>query len=169
MPGDQQDVLVGRIAGAYGIKGWVRVRSFTDPEDNILSYSPWRLRQGEREISCEVSEGRAQGKGLVVRFAEVADRTAAEALSGMDVLVDRSRLPEAGEGRFYWADLEGLEARDLEGRVLGRVDQVLATGANDVLVIQGDTRLLIPFLYGQTVRSVDLDDGSLVIDWRPED
>lgn len=161
--------MLGRIAGAHGIRGWVRVRSFTDPKDNLLSYSPWRLRRGDEEFSCEVSEGRAQAKGLVVRLAGVADRTAAEKLAGMDVLVDRSRLPEIDEGSFYWADLEGLEVRDGEGRVLGTVDHIFATGANDVLVVSGDRRYLVPFLYGQTVRSVDLDDGCVVIDWSPED
>lgn len=169
MDRQQRDwVIVGRVEGAYGIKGWVRVRSFTDPPANILDYHPWQLRlqQGAREY--ERLETRQHGKGYVARLAGVADRDAAAALAGVEIEVPRDCLGPTGEGEYYWSDLLGLAVVTAAGQHLGQVENMMATGANDVMVVAGDRRHLIPFVHGSVVRAVDLDAGEIRVDWDPD-
>jgi len=163
-------LAVGRVAGPYGVKGWVRVTSYTDPPANVFAYAPWLLRDaaGHRsEQQLELLEYKVHGKGWIVKLDGIADRDAAEKLKGLEIVIDRSRLPEPGEGQYYWADLIGLEASDQAGRLLGKVDHMLETGAADVMVIVGETgqRCLVPFVNGITVTEVDLDAGSIRVDW----
>lgn len=120
-------------------------------------------------------ESKAHGKGWVARLEGVEDRNAAEALRGLEIVVDRSLLPEPGEGQYYWTDLAGLLVENQDGRVLGRIDHLLETGSADVMVIVSDAasggrqeRCLIPFVMGQTVTEVDLDAGRLLVDWRED-
>lgn len=162
---DKDRVVLGGIAGAYGIKGWVKLRSYTQPQDNILDYAPWWVGSGDRRREMRPLEARAHGKGLVVRLEGVDDRDAAQALNGEPVSVPRDALPALSDGEYYWADLIGLEVLDLDGRSFGRVSQLMETGANDVLVVRGDRERLIPFLVDQVVKDVDLEAGELVVDW----
>ncbi len=171
----QHLVVVGRVCGAFGVRGWLRVRSYTRPAENILAYSPWYLR---REASDEAANGadeahrvvagEARADGVVAQIDGVADRDAAAALAGARVMVPRSSFPAVGAREFYWADLEGLEVRTAKGALLGRVQGLLETGANDVMVVQGERRRLIPFILDATVREVRLDEGVVVVDWEPE-
>ncbi len=166
--GQEGLVRLGRIAGAYGIRGWMRVHSHTDPRENILDYSPWLLLLeggGQREFA--LVEGRRHGKSVVVRLAGVEDRDAALALIGAEIAVDRTLLPPAGEGEYYWSDLMGLEVVTPAGVKLGRVHHLMETGANDVLVVRGERERLIPFI-DQVVLEVDLDAGFIQADWDPE-
>jgi 16S rRNA processing protein RimM len=172
MGGAKASMLVGRIGGAYGIKGWVRVKSFTDPQDSIFAYAPWQLHRpldGKLQRMGELLEGKPHGKGLIVRLEGVTDRDEAESLRGLEIRVDRARLPRLEAGQFYWSDLEGLKVQDQNGNELGCVDHLLDTGANDVLVIQGKDRHLIPFVYGDTVTAVDLDAGCITVVWEADD
>ncbi|MGB5734238.1 MAG: ribosome maturation factor RimM [Thiohalocapsa sp.] len=157
-------VVLGRVGGLYGVRGWVRVISETDPLENILTYSPW-LMSGKAH---EVAEGRRHGKGLVVRFAGCDDRDQAAGLVGREISVRRDQLPPARPDEFYWADLEGLDVETLEGVSLGRVSHLFDTGANDVLVVRGDRERLLPFVWGDIVRDVDLESGKIKVDWDPE-
>ncbi len=109
-----------------------------------------------------------KGKTLVARFAGIDDRETAAALVGQDLSVDRDRLPETAEDEYYWADLTGLEVVNREGIVLGRVHNLLSTGANDVLVVRGDRERLVPFVQGQYVLEVDLEAGRILVDWSPD-
>ncbi len=164
-------IPVGRIAGPYGIKGWVRVTSFTDPQQNVFAYAPWVLRdaQGKRPTrTVGVLDNKSHGKGWVAKLDGVPDRNAAEALKGLEIAVARGCLPEPDEGHYYWTDLEGLQVCNRDGEKLGRVDRMLETGSADVMVIEGDGavgRRLVPFIMHQTVIAVDLDAGSIKIDW----
>lgn len=164
-------VLVGRIVGLYGVQGWVKLESWTEPRTQIFRYQPWLLDMapGDTREIAGIS-GRAQGKGLVAHLPGVDDRDAAAALIGRDIWVDRECLPPPGEGEYYWVDLEGLEVIDTSGRVLGKVSHLFATGANDVVVVDGvDGReRLIPFVQGVYVHAVDLAGERMVVDWDPE-
>ena len=162
-----REVLVGRIAGVYGVKGWVRVKSFTDPLDNIIHYAPWRLRSDSDNRVLGVAESRPHGKGLVARLESINDRDAAAEVAGMDIFVARETLAEPAEGQYYWHDLEGLEVSTLDGTVLGTVMDMIETGANDVLVVAGTRRHLVPFIQRDIVRSVDLEAGKIIVDWDP--
>ena len=167
--GDERFVTLGRISGAHGIQGWVKVRSDTSPRDNIVNYSPWYLlRNGQRE-KWKVKAGRLQGKGVVAKLQDCNDRDLAESLIGADITVPRSMLPEITEvGEYYWADLVGLKVLTVDGVDLGRIDRLFETGSNDVIVVQGDRERLVPYIWEQVVRDVDLEAGIMRVDWDPE-
>ena len=167
--GEPRFVTLGRVSGAHGVQGWVRVQSDTDPRENIVGYSPWHLlRAGRREI-WEVNAGQRQGKAVIAKLAGCNDRTTAETLVGAEITIPRAQLPSTQEpGEHYWADLIGLRVVTTDGVDLGRVDRLFETGANDVLVVQGERERLVPYIWGQVVREVDLDAGQMRVDWDPE-
>ena len=168
-PAPEKRVLLGRIHGAFGVRGELKLESFTDPLRGILRYQPWVLRDArgvERELSG--ARGRETAKGIVATIPGVDDRDAAEALRGTEVWVPRSALPPPAEGEYYWVDLEGLRVMNIEGADLGTVSHLFATGANDVLVAEGGLpprERMIPFLLPDVVRSVDFDAGVVTVDW----
>ena len=159
-------LVLGRISGVYGVRGWVKVYSDTDPLDNILTYRPWYL--GGTHRLCTVAEGRRHGKGLVVRIEGCDDRDRAAELVGQEIAVTRDQLPPPKADEFYWADLEGLDVETLDGVSLGRIDHLFATAANDVLVVKGDRERLLPFVWGQVIREVDFESGRMLVDWDPD-
>lgn len=168
-------VVVGKVAGVYGLRGWVKVLSYTEPKQNILSYSPWLLRLARGWCGMDVAEGRVHGKGIVARLAACEDRDAAALLVGADIAVLRGTLPKTEAGTYYWTDLIGLRVVTLQGVELGTVQRLFETGANDVLVVVApDARggkpreRLIPFIEGDVVREVDLEDEVLRVEWDPE-
>lgn len=161
----ERRVVVGKITGVYGVKGWVKIRSFTDPEENILAYVPWRLDSAQPGPEIRVLDGRLHGGGLVAQLEGVADRDQAATLVGRHISVPRARLPELGEGEYYQTDLLGMNVVNLEGLEFGRVEQIMETGANDVLVVLGDRERLIPFTPGQAVREVNLAEQRILVDW----
>lgn len=164
----EQHINVGKISGVFGVKGWVKVFAFTDPRENILSYSPWLLKKGGETKAVDVVDGQLHGKAVIARLAGVDDRDQALLLTGWDVLISRSQLPKARKGEYYWNELIGLDVETNQGVSLGVVDSLLETGANDVLVVQGGRDRAIPFLQGQTILSIDLDAGKIIVDWDPE-
>jgi 16S rRNA processing protein RimM len=163
-------VLVGRIVGLYGVQGWLKIESWTEPRMRIFDYQPWQLDTAPDAVSqIKGVKGRPQGKGLVAYLPEVDDRDKAALLVGKDIYVARELLPPPGKNEYYWVDLEGLEVVTTEGVELGRVSHLFATGANDVVVVKDATReRLVPFIQGSYVRSVDLSGGRMVVDWDPE-
>lgn len=165
----QQYIVVGEISGVFGIKGWVKVYSFTEPRENILNYSPWVLRKGSELKSVEVLDGGLQGKAVVASLSGITDRDMAASLGGYEIVIDSALLPKPEEGEYYWRDLIGLKVETEQGVALGVVDYLLETGANDVLVVkEGDKERLIPFLQGQFVKSINLATGLMIVDWDPE-
>ncbi len=161
-------ILMGRITGALGVHGWMKLHSYARPLDAIFEYRPWQIRHRSVESTMKVVEWRAQGRGLVFRTPSSEDRNTAESMAGAEVWIARSSLPAAAPGEYYWADLEGLAVATVEGVDLGVVDHLVATGANDVLVVQGERQRLIPFVTGQFVVSIDLAARRIVVDWDPE-
>ncbi|MCP5130666.1 MAG: ribosome maturation factor RimM [Pseudomonadales bacterium] len=182
-PATEDMVVVGRITGCYGIKGWVKIHSYTDPGENFLRFGEWMLRRRDAVEPISFDDGRTQGKGLVAHIAGVDDRTVAESYSGLEVLVKADSLPKLEAGEYYWSQLQGLQVwcRDStregsdEEVLLGRVDYLIETGANDVLVVKpstgsvDDRERLIPYLPGDVVSSVDLDRGVIEVNWFIED
>lgn len=169
MSGSEKFVLLGKVVGVHGVRGELKLESYTEPRTQIFRYMPWRMRSAAGETVVEGGRGRAQGKGIVAELPGVTDRDAAAALVGTEIWVARSALPKAKPGEYYWADLEGLEVVTVEGRALGRVSHLIATGSNDVLVVRDAEReRLIPFLPGRFVTAVDLDGGLITVDWDPE-
>lgn len=169
---DTEYVIVGKITGPYGIRGWVRVYSFTDPVSNILNYKPWYIKRAEQSNSdwkkVDLIEGKPHGKGIVVNLETVSDRNQAELMHGYDIAVLKSQIPEAEEGEYYWRDLIGLRVLTLDDVDLGKVDSLMETGANDVLVVKGDRERLIPFVMDEHIKQIDLDAGVVRVDWDPD-
>lgn len=163
-------ILLGRVAGAFGIRGEAKLESWTEPRSAIFRYQPWILRDArgnEREISGV--RGKESGKHVVATFPDVADRDAIEAMRGTEIYVPRSALPPPSEGEYYWVDLEGLKVVTVDGVSLGTVSHLFATGANDVLVARDDAReRMIPFVQPQYVTSVDFEAGVVTVDWDPD-
>lgn len=164
----QRRVILGKVGGLYGVRGWVKLWSFTDPVENLLDYADLEIGRGGGWESVRLVEGRRQGEALVARFEGCSDRDQAAALVGAELAVSRDRLPAAGRGEFYWVDLVGLSVVTTEGVELGTVDHMMATGANDVMVVRGERERLLPFVTGQFVSEVDLEGGRIVVDWDPD-
>lgn len=162
-------VVLGRVSGLYGVKGWVRVFSYTEPAEALLDYPEWLVGSAYGWAPRKLAEGRKHGKALVARIDGFEDRDAAAELVGLDIAVNREDMPAAAEGEYYWADLEGLEVRHRDGRILGRVARMLATGAHDVMVVQeeGEARreILVPFVPDAFILRVDLAEGVIDVDW----
>ncbi len=159
-------ILMGRIHGAFGVRGELKLESFSEPPEAIFRYLPLTLRtaQGvEREL--EGARGRTTTKGIVMRLPEVEDRDAAEALRGAEIYVPRSALPPPSPGEYYWVDLEGLRVVNTDGTDFGVVSHLFSTGANDVLVARGERERMIPFLQPDYIVSVDFDAGCITVDW----
>ncbi|GAB2189386.1 ribosome maturation factor RimM [Sessilibacter sp. MAH2] len=180
-------VPVGRIAGAFGIKGWVKILSDTEPRENIFQYTPWWLktRHGVKVFECD--EFQNHGKGLIAHIKGVDDRDAAELLAGVEIAIDREQLSPLEDGEYYWSQLMGLrvithvnaEAGDadsgsLQSVDLGVVKKLIETGSNDVLVVMPDAQSfddrerLLPYLPGQFILEINLDAGTILVDWDPD-
>lgn len=162
-------ITVGRLHGAFGVRGEVKLESFTDPLRAVAKYQPWILRNARGvERTCEGVRVREGGKGLIATMPGIENKDAADALRGVDVLVPRSALPPPAAGEYYWVDLEGLRVVNVEGADFGTVSHLFSTGANDVLVAQGERERMIPFVQPDFIRSVDFDAGVVTVDWDAE-
>lgn len=158
---------MGRIAAPFGVRGWVKVHPYTERSASLLEYPRWWLGRPDRaaawqEATVEASE--VHMTALAVKFAGCDDRDQAAALCGQEIAVERAALPAAGENEYYWADLIGLDVVNVQGAGFGRVAEVLRTGANDVLVVDGDRERLIPFI-ADVIRTVDVAARTITVDW----
>ncbi len=168
MARDAQNVVtVGKIGAPYGVRGWLKVQSFTDPVIGILNYEGWQLVQQGKLSERVVAEGKPHGKGLVIRLEGIDDRDAAAMLTGAQIQVARESLPQLDEG-FYWMDLIGMDVEDQQGTAFGQVASMMETGANDVLVVNGDRERLIPWIMDDVIVNVDQENGKIVVDWDPD-
>lgn len=161
-------VPLGRVVGVHGVRGEVKLHSWTDPRLAIFDYQPWCLRGSHGERTIHGARGREAGHGVVASVPGIADRDQARELIGAEILVRRAQLPPPAPGEYYWVDLEGLAVETAAGRPLGSVRRVLPTGANEVLEVQGERLRLIPFVLERYVRAIDLDAGRMVVDWDPD-
>ena len=183
--GDQGWLRVGRVSGAYGIKGWVRVRTYTESPEGFLALEGLHLEApgagaggaGERR-PVDLAAARVQGKGIVAHIAGIEDRTQAERLRGQTFWIPAQQLPTLAAGDYYWRDLIGLAVySDHEGGsvLLGEVDHLIETGANDVLVLRpcpgsvDDRERLVPYLPGAVIAAVEPAANRIRVHWHPDD
>ncbi|MFA6920971.1 MAG: ribosome maturation factor RimM [Gallionella sp.] len=159
-------VIMGRVASAFGIRGWVKVQPFSEFVDSLLDYKTWYLgHENGPWRKVEVAQAETHDKTLAVQFPDCPDRNAAEKLKGLLIAVPRSSLPEQIEGEYYWADLIGMSVVNQAGETLGTVTELLETGANDVLIVKGTgPDVLIPFLKN-VIGKVDLAAKVIHVDW----
>jgi len=158
-------IVMGRIVAPFGVRGWLKVNSWAAPPEGLLQYEDWWLSRGDGDWQeAKVAEGQMHGNNVLVRLDGCDDRGAAERYKGLEVCVPRGALPPASEGEYYWADLVGMEVDNRQGDLLGTVSGLLETGANDVLVVQGDRERLIPFTTPVVV-GVDAAARRITVDW----
>ena len=155
---------MGRIRAPFGIKGWVKVQPFTQRTEGLLEFHDWWLESAADWQNFKVAEAAVHGAAVIARFDGIEDRDAAFALRGREIAIPRSALPAPEKHEYYLADLIGLEVWNLQGERLGQVERLLETGANPVIVLNGDRERLLPFV-DAVVRDVDLGDRRMVVDW----
>lgn len=160
-------ICVGHITGVQGLKGWVKVFSNTDPRENIVNFTPWMIETGDEIKKLEVF-GRLQGRIVLAKLTGVDTRDEAELYVGSKIYIWPEQLPALDKDEYYWSDLIGMEVESIQAEALGRVDDMLETGANDVMVIKGDRERLIPFVIDDIVQEVDLNRRRIIVDWRPD-
>lgn len=170
-------IEVGRITAVFGIQGWVKIHSFTEPQGNLLEYGPWWLKTARGVKTVEIDDSRPHGKGFVAHIKGVDDRDQAARFTGVTIAVEKDQLPALDTEEYYWHQLQGLRVISHwqgQSRDLGRVAQLLETGANDVLVVRPDSdslderERLVPYVPERYVRSVDLSAGRIDVEWDPE-
>ncbi|MGB1091856.1 MAG: ribosome maturation factor RimM [Oceanobacter sp.] len=171
---DQEFTILGKVTTAFGIKGWVKVYSYTDPMTNILEYPIWFLKSGADWKPFKVIDGQPQGKGLVARLEGVSDRDAALALSQIEIAVPTSEMPELEDDEHYWFQLQGLKVINAEEQLLGQVKELFDSGGgNQVMVVKScensvdKSQRMIPFV-DPIVQEVDLDAGCIRVDWQSD-
>ena len=162
-------VVMGKVVGAQGIQGWVKVQTFTEYLDSLLDYNTWYVGNEQEWRPLEVLEANVHGgRVLIAKLQGIPDRTAAEKYKGLLIAVPRAELPEKEEGEYYWSDLIGLTVENLQGEMFGTVDSLLETGANDVLVVKGESgEKLIPFI-DSVIKQVSLKDKTIRVDWQAD-
>jgi 16S rRNA processing protein RimM len=158
---------MGRIAAPFGVKGWVRIQPDTTAPGSLLAYKTWWIGSDGDWRETAVAEAKVHGSSLAARLEGFQDRDAAAALRGKSIAVPRSQLPKARDDEYYWVDLLGLRVVNGEGQELGSIAQILQTGANDVLVVQGERERLIPFI-ADVIREVDTTAGVVRVEWSAE-
>lgn len=176
---DQNLVTVGQISAVFGVKGWLKVHSFTDPIENLLSYERFWLEKNGQLQTVNIDAAKRHGEGLIIHIESVNDRDQAREYTRWLIKIAIDQMPGLDDGDYYWHQLQGLAVylQDNEGKpsmLLGRIDYLLETGANDVLVIKSENKLtsksdkeiLIPYLPGDVVTSVDIDAGTMLVDWQ---
>ena len=171
---EDNKIILGKIGAVYGIKGWLKIHSYTDEQEAILDYFPWSLKLGNKIQSVEITDWRRHNNGLIVKVGHIDDRDEAQALVGSEILTTEDALPELPEGEFYWRDLITMTVVTTQGYDLGVVTDMLETGANDVLVVKanrndgfGKKERLIPYLFDQVIKSVSIEDKQICVDWDP--
>jgi len=161
-------IVVGKVAGAYGVRGWLKIFPFTESKKNILGFNRWSVDKHNDGRPVKMSHGKVHGKFVVVQLEGVDSREQAEGLKGSLVSIEKTDLKKLEKDEFYWTDLIGLSVRNLSGVEFGQVESLMETGANDVLVIEGERERLVPFILEQVIKSVDLDNELIVVDWDSE-
>ena len=158
-------VVMGALTGAFGIQGWVKVRTFTESPDGLAGHPQWWIRGKSGWHSAVLQGFKVRPAGTTAKLEGIDDRTAAELLRGCDVAVTREDLGEAAEGEFFWVDLEGLEVVNRQGESLGKVIELMRAGGADVLVVKGESKeRLIPFV-ADYVDKVDREAKRITVDW----
>lgn len=179
--------VLGKITGFYGVKGWLKLYSYTDPRENIVQYSSLKIKlsrqdkkqrhQSDEWRDIHLDSGKAHGKGVVAHFTGYDTREAAADLIGSELAVHRSDFKAIAKDEYYWTDLINLKVVNLEGIVLGHVSRLMETAANDVLVIKSEQNntgkktideVLIPFVLGLYIERVNIDAGIIEVDWQAD-
>jgi len=164
-------VVIGKIGAPYGVKGWVKINSYTEVPEGIFDYSPWLLADGKE---YQIDQWRPHGKAIVAKLIDIDSRDDAERIKNLDISIDAEQLPELGDDEVYWRELNGMQVVTTQGYQLGVVKEVFNTGANDVIRVKakvndafGQKERLIPFVFDSVVQTVDKTERVITVEWDP--
>lgn len=164
-------IVLGRIVGVHGVRGWVKLHSDCRPREALLAHHFFFASRPKQDSQhpLTVVQSRVQGKSLVAKFDGIDDRDQAMTLIGLDLSVERSCLPDLPEGEYYWADLIGMQVINRADENLGQVAEIVETGANDVLIVRDGTQEhLIPFVLDHFIEQIDLKAREIRADWQTD-
>lgn len=174
MSKQNERIVMGKLGSTYGIRGWLKVFSYTDNAESIFDYSPWYLNQKGEWVEYKVESWKRHGQGYVCKLAGLDVREDAQLMTNFEIAIDPASLPELSEDEFYWRELFGMQVFTTKGYDLGEVTDLLETGSNDVLVIKanlkdafGQKERLIPYLEEQVIKNVDREARRIEVDWDP--
>jgi 16S rRNA processing protein RimM len=167
-------LVVGKIGAPYGVKGWVKITTYTHEQDGVFAYSPWLLGQGQDNKEYVVDQWRTHNKGLVAKLVGVETRDDAESIKNLEISIKAQQLPQLADDDFYWRELVGMQVITEQGYSLGVVKELFETGANDVMLIKahlndafGQKERMVPYLLDQVVKQVDREAKTIKVDWDP--
>ena len=165
---DDKKIYLGKITGVHGIKGWLKIQSFSSPPENILNYPLWIISNRGQEGFYSVEQGRKHSNKIIVKLEKIDDRTKAESLINSKIKIRRSELPKLSNESHYWSHFEGLSVLNSEEKLIGIVDSLIETGANDVMVVNTtkDKRILIPFVMHEIIKEVSIELNYVKVDWQ---
>lgn len=161
-------ITVGKIGSAYGVKGWLKIQSFTEFGASILEYQPWFIPDQHNVLTpFTIEDGRIHGNGIVAKLPGIDNPEEARLLTGKLISIERSHLPALPEDEYYWSDLIGLSVIDTHGKKLGTVHTFMETGANDVVIIKDEKgqQHALPYLRGTVIREISLEKREMLVDW----
>jgi 16S rRNA processing protein RimM len=167
-------LVIGKIGAPYGVKGWVKIISYTHDLDGVFTYSPWLLGQEQEGTEYAVDQWRTHNKGLVAKLVGVEDRDGAESIKNLEISIKAEMLPELDNDDVYWRDLVSMQVITVQGYNLGVIKELFETGANDVMLVKanlndayGQKERMVPYLLDQVVKQVDRQAKTITVDWDP--
>lgn len=162
----QEDwIIIGRFGRPHGVKGLVTVYSFTDPRDNILNYIAWHAFINNCWQPINVLSAQIHNKTIVAQIEGFPEREMVARLTNVEIAIHKNQLEPLAPGEYYWHQLIGMRVINQQGLSFGEVIEVMPTGSNDVLVVKGKKRHLIPYLPGQFITHIDSDTHTITVDW----
>lgn len=166
---EKQFVPMGYVRGAYGVKGWLKIKTDTEYPDSLAGHAVWYLGNGEKWTEFAFAAGKIAGDAFLAKLEGIDDRDRAEALRGMTVAVPRAGFAETAEGEYYWVDLVGLKVVNAAGATLGVVEGLMESGAHDILQVRHDSgrQILIPFV-AKFIGDIDRAGGIIRADWEAD-
>jgi 16S rRNA processing protein RimM len=160
-----KQIIIGRFGKIHGVKGWIRVISFTELQKDIIELQPWLIKKHESLQVVNIEESRILNDKILVKIKDINDCETARMYTNIDIIIEREQLPPLPAKQYYWADLEGLTVIDQSDKQLGIVDRLFATGSNDVIVVKNrDKEILIPYLKNVIVK-IDLENKLIKVDY----
>lgn len=160
-----QKIVVGCLGAPYGLRGWIKVNSYTQPIENIVTYQPWLITIKGKEQSILIASYKFHGENIIVQFDDCDDRDTATLYTNATISITRDQLPDLPKDEYYWTDLEGLTVINHDQTTLGVISYIMSTGANDVLVVKGDKEYLIPYLPDDVILNIDLKARLMHVRW----
>ncbi len=163
-----QRIIIGRIGSPFGIHGWLKINSFTDPPENIFQYLPWQIHSKQSWLTLNIADSQIQSHRILIKLADCHTPEQAKHYTNTEIAIWRNQLATLENDQYYWSDLEGLSVINSNGVNLGKVDHLMNTGANDILVVKGAKNYLIPYILNMYVMQVNLQEKTIIVDWHED-